>query len=151
MSAIPTFLLVWLLYFYVSRVLFGPLEKTMRERHQVTAGRREAAEKSLTVAEQKTAEYTAALRAARTELYRQQEQERQQALEQRAEAIRQARKEAGEMIAQTRRELGKEVEEAKKRLGAESEALAQAIQRTILEPGTGLASPNVASGSEASR
>ncbi|OFV96106.1 MAG: hypothetical protein A3F68_04610 [Acidobacteria bacterium RIFCSPLOWO2_12_FULL_54_10] len=148
LAAIPTFFLVWILYFYTTRVFLRPLEKTLHERYQITGGRREIAERNLAITEQKAAEYKEALRAARTELYRQQEQERQQALERRAEIVRQARQQAEETVARSRRELGEEVEEAKKRLAAESEALAQSILQAILEPAPGLAPPPPARGSE---
>ena len=144
LQAIPTFFLVWILYFYTTRVFLRPLERTLRERYQITGGRREIAERNLTVAEQKTAEYEEALRAARTEFYRHQEQERQQALERRAEIVRQARQRAEETVSRAREELGEEVGDAKQRLAAESEALAQSILQAILEPVPGLASPSPA-------
>ena len=146
LQAIPTFLLVWILYFYTTRLFLRPLEEKLRERYQITGGRREVAGRNLAAAEQKTAEYEEALQAARTALYRQQEQERQQALERRAEIVRQARQRAEETVSRAKQELEEEVRGAKQRLAAESEALAQSILQTILEPAPQLASPDPARG-----
>ncbi|MGH9784742.1 MAG: ATP synthase F0 subunit B [Terriglobia bacterium] len=134
LGAVPTFLLVWLLYWYVTRVFFRPLQETLQKRHQATEGLRAAAETNIAAAENKAAQYEESLRAARAELYQQQEQERQKAIEQRAEITRRARRQAEEMIAQARREFEQDAAEAKNRLAAESEAMARSIIRAILEP-----------------
>src|SRR5258708_3146065 len=89
LGAVPPFVLVWILYFYVTRVFFRPLQKTLQQRYDSTAGLRKKAEADLAAAEEKTAQYQGALRTARSELYNIQEQERKGALEQRAEIIRQ--------------------------------------------------------------
>lgn len=143
LGAIPTFLLVWVLFLYVTRVFFRPLEETLHKRHHATDGMREAAEQSITEAQKKTAQYEESLQSARVELYQQQEQERQKAIEKRAEIVQQARARAEQMVAQARKEIEQDVEEAKKRLAAETEPMAQSISRAILEPaapgGKGLA------------
>lgn len=137
LAAIPTFLLVWILYFYTRRFFLKPLQETLRKRHDGTRGLREVAEANLALTEKKTAHYEEALRAARAEFYHQQEQERQQSLEQRAERLRQARQQAEEMVSRANREIQKDVEEAKKRLAAESEQIALSVTRAILEPSRG--------------
>ena len=134
LGAIPTFLLVWLLYWYVTRVFFRPLQKTLQKRHEATEGLRAAAEANIAAAEHKAAQYEESLRAARSELYQQQEQERQKAIEQRAEIARRARRQAEELTAQAKREIEQDVADAQQRLAAESEALARSIIRAILEP-----------------
>jgi F-type H+-transporting ATPase subunit b len=145
LRAIPTFLLVWILYFYITRVFFQPLQKTLQRRHEAAGGLRQAAEAKLTLAERKTKEYQEALRAAWAELYRQQEQERQRALERRAETVRKAREQAQQMVARAHQEIQKEVEAAKLGLAAESEQMARSIAQAILE-GAAAASPSGALG-----
>lgn len=132
--AIPTFLLVWLLYLYVTRVFFRPLQETLRKRHEATGGLRATAEAKLATAERKAAQYEESLRAARTNLYQQQEQDRQKTLERRAEALRRARQQAEEMVARAKQEIQQDVEEAKRHLATESEPMARSIIRAILEP-----------------
>lgn len=134
LRAIPTFLLVWLLYLYVTRVFFRPLQETLRRRHEATDGLRAAADADVALAERKAAQYEESLRAARSELYQQQEQERQKALEGRAEVLRRSRQQAEEMVARAKQEMQQDVEEAKRRLAAESEPMARSIIRAILEP-----------------
>jgi len=132
--AIPTFLLVWLLYLYVTRVFFRPLQETLRKRHDATAGLRAAAEADVAMAERKAAQYEESLRTARANLYQQQEQDRQKTLERRAEALRRARQQAEEMVARAKQEIQQDVEEAKRLLATESEPMARSIIRAILEP-----------------
>lgn len=143
LGAIPTFLLVWVLYLYVTRVFFRPLQETLSKRHHATDGMREAAESSIAEAEKKTAQYEERLQSARAELYQQQEQERQKAIEQRAEIVQRARTQAEETVARARQDIERDVAEAKKRLATETEPIAQSISRAILEPaasgGKGLA------------
>jgi len=134
LGAIPTFLLVWLLYLYVTRVFFRPLEETLNKRHHATDGMRAAAESNIAEAQKKTAQYEESLQSARVELYEQQEQERQKAIEQRAEIVKRARAQAEEMVAGAKQQIERDVEEAKRRLSAESELQAQLISRAILEP-----------------
>ncbi len=134
LASVPTFLLVWILYLYTTRVFFRPLEKTLQKRHQSTVGLRKAAEADLARAERKTAEYQEALRAAWAEIYRIQEQERQSALDQRAEIVRQAQQRAEEMVTQARQEIRDDVEDAKKRLAGDAEQIAISITRAILKP-----------------
>jgi F-type H+-transporting ATPase subunit b len=133
-GAIPTFFLVWILYLYVSRFFFGPLEKTLGRRREATTGLRQTAEAALVQAEQKTAQHQEALRTARAELYRIQEQERQKALDQRAELIRQAHQRSDELVRGARQQIRDEAERAKKTLAGEADQIAAAIIQAILKP-----------------
>src|SRR4051812_28044838 len=74
LKAVPTFILVVLLQFYLKRVFFKPLEKVLHQRYEATEGARKAADESLARASAKAAEYEAAMRAARSEVYKAQEQ-----------------------------------------------------------------------------
>ena len=115
-GAIPTFILVWLLFLYIDRVFLRPLQATLKKRREATSGLRESAEASIAQAEKKTAEYEAALRAAR------------------AEVLRQAH-ERGEQAAKAAREqIRGDADAAKKTLAAESDAIASSIAQAILKP-----------------
>ncbi len=151
LNAIPTFILVWVLYFYTSRIFFRPLQKTLQERHASTVGLREAAEANIVLAEQKTSQYQEALQSARTELYRQQEQERQQALDRRTEILRQSRQQAEEMVKRAQQEIRAEAEQAKKRLEAESDQIALSIAQAILKFGPATSPASHGSGPEIPR
>jgi F-type H+-transporting ATPase subunit b len=136
LGAIPTFLLVWVLYFYVTRVFYRPLEETLQKRHESTEGMRAGAEASIAAAQRKALEYEESIQAALAALYQHQEQERQKAIERRTEVVKGARAQAEEMVAKAKQEIARDVEEAKKRLAVESEPIAQSITRAILEPAT---------------
>src|SRR5580698_7814712 len=74
LDAVPTFLLVVFLHFYLKKVFFQPLEKVLRQRFEATEGARRLAEQALARAAARTEEYEAAIRAARSEIYQTQEQ-----------------------------------------------------------------------------
>ena len=49
-KAIPTFILVWILYSYISRMFLKPLQKTLQQRQESTEGLRKAAEERISLA-----------------------------------------------------------------------------------------------------
>ena len=132
LKAAPTFILVVLLQFYLKRVFFKPLERVLQQRYEATEGARKAAEESLARAAAKTGEYEAAMRAARSEVYKSQEQIYKQLQEQEAAQIAEARQRTDAAIKAAKTEIASDVEAAKASLGRESEALANQITESIL-------------------
>src|SRR5215467_1513769 len=132
LRAIPTFVLVILLHFYLKFVFFKPLAKILKERYDATEGARKQAEVSLAKADQKAAEYEAALKAARAEAYKELEQLRRNLQEDRAARLRESRSRAEAAATQAKAALRAEVEDLKKGLEAESDALASRIADRIL-------------------
>jgi len=132
LRAVPTFLLVILLHFYLKSVFFKPLEKVLRQRYEVTEGARKLAQQSLQQAADKTAAYEAQLRAAKAEMYQAQEQLRKGLQEREAAAVADARNHAEAAIKQAKEQLAADVEAAKNTLAADSESLANEIAETIL-------------------
>ena len=126
LRAVPTFLLVVFLHFYLKFVFFAPLDKVLAARSEATSGARAAAQTSLETASRKAAEYEAAMRAARSEVYKEQEESRRVLRQQ------QARRNASEMVKQARVQLADEVAGAKNLLAGESDRLASAIAQSIL-------------------
>jgi F-type H+-transporting ATPase subunit b len=132
-KALPTFLLLILLHFYLKFVFFRPLEKVLRERSALTEGARKSAESSLETAARKTSEYETALREARSELSREQEEARNRLREEHAASVKQAREQAEAMVAGARAQLVQDTAAAREALKTESEALAEKIAASILE------------------
>jgi F-type H+-transporting ATPase subunit b len=132
LTALPTFFLLIFLTYYLKFVFFKPLEKVLRERHAATEGARKTAEESLERASKKTAEYEAALRAARAEIYQAQEQALKQVEEKTAAQVAEARSHSDAAIKEARRQLEEDAAAAKASLGAESETLANQIAESIL-------------------
>ena len=134
LKAIPTFLLVWLLHAYALKVFVRPLQATLQKRYEATGKLREQAETSIALAERRASEYQEAFRAAWAVVSRQQEEERQRAMERRVEVVRQARQRAEQMVKEAQQQLNQQVQEAKGHLAAESEQIARSILETVLRP-----------------
>ena len=132
LRAVPTFLLVVLLHFYLKGVFFKPLRKVLRQRYEATEGARKLAAESLERAAAKTAEYATAMRAARTEIYQAQEQAHKRLQEGEWAELTEARRRAEEAVAKAKAELLSDVEAAKAGLARDSELLANQITESIL-------------------
>jgi F-type H+-transporting ATPase subunit b len=132
LRAVPTFLLVVLLHFYLKSIFFKPLEKVLHARYEATEGARKLAEKSLEQAAAKTAQYEDALKAAKAELYSSNEALHKQLLEREAAAVATARQAAEAAVKQARELLAADVEAARQSLAGDSDALAGQIADSIL-------------------
>lgn len=132
LKAVPTFVLVLLLYAYLIRMFFRPLEKVLKQRYEATEGARKLADESLAKAAAKTEEYEAALRAARGEVYQENSQLRRDLQAERAAAMEQARNEADVQIGQAKAALEQEVAQLKQSLAGDSDALAVQIANAVL-------------------
>jgi F-type H+-transporting ATPase subunit b len=132
LAAIPTFLLVVALHFYLKRVLFGPLARVLQQRYEATEGARRAAQDMLAQVSAKQAEYESALRNARSDIYREQEQYREKLRQDQAAAVRQARESAAAMVQQATNGLRDELAVAKRSLEREVDSLANQIVAVIL-------------------
>jgi F-type H+-transporting ATPase subunit b len=132
LRAVPTFLLVVLLHFYLKFTFFRPLEKVLHQRREATEGARQLARESLERAAEKTAQFEAAIRAAKAEIYQSQEQLHKELQEREAAAALEARQRADAAIRQAKDELATEVAAARASLASESDALADQIVNAIL-------------------
>ena len=132
LRAVPTFLLIFLLHFYLKSIFFKPLEKVLKARYEATEGARKLAEASLAAAAAKTEQFEKALFAAKTEIYGAQEKAFKEMSEQHAVAIAKARAEADTHVKQARAALAADMEEVKRTLAAESDSLATRIADSIL-------------------
>jgi F-type H+-transporting ATPase subunit b len=134
LGSVPTILLFVLTYLAYRLILHKPLERTLRERHERTAGALEKARADVAAAEAKTAEYEQRLSEARMAIFRAQETRRKQALEARNAAVAEARARASAMVSEARAHLEREKQAAAASLQAEAEKLAAEVIRTILKP-----------------
>lgn len=132
LKAIPTFLLIVVLHFYLKWVYFRPMERVLKARYEATDGARQLAEQSLARAAEKATEYENALRAARSEMYREQEEFRRTLRQEQADTVQRARQEAEAGVQQARQQLAAELETAKEVLGRQADSLAEEIAETIL-------------------
>jgi F-type H+-transporting ATPase subunit b len=135
LRALPTFFVVVILYFYLRSMLFKPLEETLEKRKAATSGTRGLASESFQRAEQKAAEYEEKLRAARGEIYKEQEQLRKKWRDEQAEAIAAAKQDTDGLIREARKRLAEREEADKANLETASHALADKIADTVLAGG----------------
>lgn len=133
LGAIPTVVLLLLLYAVYHYVLHKPLQRVLEERRNRTQGAIERARADIAAAEAKAAEYEERLREAKLAIFRQQETRRQQAQQARQAAVAQARTRAEEQVKAVRAQIAQEIAAAKHSLQQESERLADQIIRTVLQ------------------
>jgi F-type H+-transporting ATPase subunit b len=122
LKAVPTIVLLLIVYAYLRWMFFGPLETVLTARKQATEGTREKAEALLTKADQTAAAIQNKLREAREEIYQEREEARRQWTSMQAAEIERARA-----------QLETEAAAAKRDLAATADSLAEEIARTLLE------------------
>jgi len=132
LRAVPTFIIVVLLHFYLKFVFFKPLQQVLRQRYEATEGARKMAEASLLNASEKAVQSGAALRSVRAETYKELEQLRRTLQDDRAAGVKEARASAEAAVAQAKAALAVEVAGLKKDLEAETGALADRIAGKLL-------------------
>ena len=132
LSGLPTFFLVLILTICVKVLYVNPLKKVLAERHRLTEGAKKAAEESLSTAESKVAEYEAALKQAREEIYREQAEFLLGVHAEQQAHAKTAREDAEKRVAAAKAMLAGEAQAARLSLEAQSEALAGEIADSIL-------------------
>lgn len=132
LHSVPTFLLVVALNFYLEYMFFKPMEKVLQRRYDATDGARKLAAEALERAAAKAAQYEAALRAARGEVYQAQEQAHRQLSEHHAAELLAARQRAEQLVREAQRQLAEDAEILKQELAAGSDSLAGQIADSIL-------------------
>jgi F-type H+-transporting ATPase subunit b len=133
LKAVPTFLLIVFLNFYLKRVYFRPMQRVLAERYAATEGARKLAEESLAKASGKAAEYETALRSARAEIYREQEEFRQSLRQEQGRRVLEARRAADQAVKQAREQLAAELDTAKESLRRHTDSLAEEIVAAVLD------------------
>jgi F-type H+-transporting ATPase subunit b len=134
LGAVPTVILVALLYALYSHLVHKPLRRVLEERRGKTEGAVEKSRADIAAAEARTAEYEQRLREARATLFHAQESRRRAALESRAQAVNEARGKAQAQVAAAKKDIEADRAAAQASLQAEAAALAQEIVRRVLQP-----------------
>jgi F-type H+-transporting ATPase subunit b len=135
LRAIPTFLLVVLLHFYLKSIFFKPLGAVLKKRYEATEGARKQAKQALDEAAAKTGQYEQSLTAAKQQVYQAQEKSYRAMQDRESAAIAEARAKAEASIKAAKAEIEAEVAEAKTNLAAQSDMLAGQIAEAILGRG----------------
>ncbi len=134
LGAIPTAVLLVVLYALYEVLVKKPLYRILAERQARTEGAMMKARADVATAEEKTLEYERRLREARLAILKAQDERRKKAQEARAAAVQQARERAEQQIREAKAAIEQDVAAARTGLQAEAEKLASDIIRTILRP-----------------
>ncbi len=137
LSAVPTVILLYVLYFFLKANLFGPLGKAMAERQARSEGARRDADAARSAAVGKMGAYQEAIQKARTQIYSEQDAARRAALEERAALIRETRAKMHLEVQAGKEAIAADVARARAEIEGLAPALAGEIVRTILEPRAG--------------
>jgi F-type H+-transporting ATPase subunit b len=134
LGAVPTVILLALLYALYTTIVHKPLSQVLAERRSRTEGAIEKSRADIAAAEARTSEYEDRLREARGAVFRAQEARRKVALDARQTALNQARERAHAEIQSAKIGIREDSESAQGTLQAEAQTLAKEIIRRVLEP-----------------
>lgn len=134
LGAVPTVILLALLYVLYDVIVHKPLRRILEERRSKTEGAIEKSRADIAAAEARTSEYEQRLREARATVFRAQEARRKVALDARTVALGEARTRAQAQVQAARADIKKDRDAAQTGLAGEAQTLAEEIMRRLLEP-----------------
>lgn len=134
LGAVPTVILLALLYALYTTIVHKPLQRVLAERRSKTEGAVEKSRADIAAAEARTAEYEQKLREARAAVFRAQEARRQVVLQARTSALHEARSKAQVQVQAAKKDIENDRAAAETGLPAEAATLAQQIVRRVLQP-----------------
>jgi F-type H+-transporting ATPase subunit b len=134
LGAVPTVILLALLYALYTGIVHKPLRRVLDERRSKTEGAVEKSRADIAAAEARTSEYEQRLREARAAIFRSQEANRQAAMQARANAVNEARRKAQGQVQAAKADIESDRAAAEQGLQAEAASLAREIVRRVLEP-----------------
>ena len=134
LGAVPTVILLALLYALYSAIVHKPLKRVLAERRSKTEGAVEKSRADIAAAEARMSEYEQRLREARAAVFRTQEARRQAALESRSAAVNEARSKAQAQLQAAKKGIEADRVAAETGLQKEASALAAGIVRRVLLP-----------------
>jgi len=134
LGAVPTVILLALLYALYTTIVHKPLRRVLEERRSKTEGAVEKSKADIAAADARTSEYEQRLREARAAVFRAQEAKRQAALQARTNALNEARAKTQAQVQAAKADIENDRAAAEKGLQGEAAALAQEIVRRVLQP-----------------
>src|ERR1700733_12646570 len=108
LGAVPTVILLALLYVLYATIVHKPLRRVLEERRSKTEGAIEKSQADIAAAEARTSEYEQRLREARATVFRAQEARRKVALDARAAALAEARERAQASVQAAKADIQKD-------------------------------------------
>jgi F-type H+-transporting ATPase subunit b len=132
LGAIPTGVLLLVLYGMYHVIVHKPLEAVLAERRRLTQGAVEQARADAAAAAARASEYETRLREARLAVFKALDSRRKQAIDARAAAVAQAHERSQQQVAAAKAQLDHETAAARATLHADSDRIATQIIQTVL-------------------
>ena len=135
---LPDLSVFWVVFFVLllalilDRLFFRPLLGVIKQRESAASSAKALAEQAALEARRATEEFDRQTSAARGEVYKQMDEMRRAAMDDRAALIDATRKEADAALAQARADLKRDVDVARARLETDADALAAEAASRIL-------------------
>jgi F-type H+-transporting ATPase subunit b len=135
---LPDLSVFWVIFFVLlltlilDRLFFRPLLGIIKQREDAVASAKALAEQATTQARQATEEFDRQTAAARAGVYKQMDEMRKAAQEDRTALVDATRKEADAALTAARADLARDVEDARTRLDKDAEAMAADAASRIL-------------------
>lgn len=132
LSVVSVIIFVLILVVILDRLLLRPLTRVMAERERAIQSARELAETSRARVQAAADEFDARTRAARSDVYRQMEEKRREALERRAHIVGETRREVERSLSEATYRLQAQAAAARAQLDRDADALASTIVERVL-------------------
>lgn len=135
---IPDLTVIWVIFFVLlsafimDRLILKPILRVIDERETAVKSARELAERGAAEAQAAVAEYEARTSAARTEIYRQMDETRRQALERRTALLAETRRQAEAEIAAATGRVRQQADTARAQIDRDAAVLAGSIVERVL-------------------
>jgi F0F1-type ATP synthase membrane subunit b/b' len=132
LAAVPTVIIVFLFYLFMSWSFFKPMQRVLFERRKRAEGARTEAEASRVAAHEKLRSYNETVKKARVEIFAEQEVKRRRTLEERQTTINAARATAQSALQEAKKGIAADVKAAQAELEQSKDTLANEIAEAIL-------------------
>lgn len=132
LQAVPTVIIVFLFYLFMSWSFFKPMMRVLNERHSRAEGAKVEAEAARVAAREKLSAYNDTVKKTRSQIFVEQEAERRRTLDARQATITAARATAQSTIQEAKVVLAAEVKAVEAELQQSSGVLADDIANAIL-------------------
>ena len=134
LGAVPTVIIFLFFFVFLRWAFFTPIQKVLAERSRLIEGARTEAASVEAAAKQELDTYMQALRSARAEVYKEQEDARQIVLDERAQLLKAMRSRSQEEVRTAKSQIAEDMTAARAEIEERNPALASAIAEMILDP-----------------
>ena len=133
LGAVPTVIIFLFFFLFLRWAFFTPIQKAMAERKRLIEGARAEAATVEAAAKQELDTYTQALRSARAEVYKEQEDARQVVLDERAQLLKAMRARSQDEVSEAKRKIAGDITAARAEIEKQTPVLASEIAKMILD------------------